>query len=180
MKKQTTFRIHDKANVRVSVILDRKGKHVATVQWLYPRDGASTVHCQVFAPSEGLIWHGKAGGYGYDKSAAALSGAVIDGIKLANHCGSAEDSHEKAKARLMRRYVNAAVRGITHDETNAFAAKARKMGCHFANYCRSSDMPSEPGSRPGEVLHGYRYTSLHTMPGLDRLSAMDYRVINAI
>ena len=180
MKKQSTFRISDKANVSVSVVFNRKGEHVATVQWLYPRDGASTVHCQVFTPDEGLIWHGKVGGYGYDKSTAALSGAIIDGIKIANHCGSAEESHERAKSRLMKRYINAAVRGISHDETNAFVEKARKMGCHFANYTRCDDMPSEPGNEPGEVKHGYRYSSLHTQAGLDRLSAMGYRVINAI
>ena len=180
MKKQTTFRVRDKANVRVSVILDRKGKHVATVQWLYPRDGASTVHCQVFTPDEGLIWHGKVGGYGDDKSTAALSGAIIDGIKIADHCGSAEESHERAKSRLMKRYIDAAVRGISHDETKTFTEKARKMGCRFANYTRCDDMPSEPGNEPGEVKHGYRYSSLHTLSGLDRLSAMGYRVIDAI
>ena len=175
-----THYISDKANVTASVILDRKGKHVATVRWLFPRDGAGVVRCEVSTPGEGITYRSRAGGYGYDKKTAALSGATVAGTMIANHCGHGEPSHETAKARLMRRYISAAVRGISADESKAFEAKARAMGCHFANYCRSSDMPTEPGREPGEVLHGYRYTSLHTRSGLDRLQDMGYQIIDAV
>jgi hypothetical protein len=172
--------IADKANVSVSVVLDRKGKHCATVRWLFPRDGAGIVRCEVYTPGQGITFRGRAGGYGYDKRTAAFAGAVIAGFQVANHCGQGEPSHELAKARLMRRYISAAVRGMSADDSKAFEAKARAMGCRFANWCRSSDMPSEPGRNPGEMSHGYRYLSLHTSPGLDRLRDLGFTVIDAV
>lgn len=172
--------ISDRANVRADVILNKRGAHVATVRWLYPRDGAGTVRCEVYTPGQGITYRGKAGGYGYDKTTAALAGAEIAGHRIANHCGTAEESHERAKARLMRRYISAAVRGITREEAVGFENAARRIGASFANYARSSDMPPEPGNKPGEVLHGYRYLSLHTMPGLDRLRALGFTVIHAV
>lgn len=174
------FYISDKANVSASVILNRKGQHVATVRVLYPRDGAGVVRAEVYTPGEGVTFRGRASGYGYDKRTAALAGAVIAGVKLANHCGRGEDSHEIAKARLMKRYISAAVRGATRAETEAFEMKARAMGASFANWCRAADMPSEPGDKPGQVLHGYRWTSIHTRPGLERLEALGFRVISAV
>ena len=171
--------IRDKANVSVSVILDRKGVHVATVRWLFPRDGAGTVRCEVQTPGQGITYRGRAGGYGYDKRTAALAGAVIAGIQIANHCGYGEESHEKAKARLMTRYIRAASRGMTADEMKAFEAKARAMGAHFANWCRAPGCPVEPDGQGG-TRPGYRYTSLHTQSGLDRLSALGFRVIDAV
>lgn len=175
----SNFYIRDKANVSVSVILDRKGAHVATVRWLFPRDGAGTVRCEVQTPGQGITYRGRAGGYGYDKRTAALAGAVIAGVQIANHCGHGEESHEKAKARLMTRYVKACAHGMSADEVRAFEAKARAMGAHFANWCRAPGCPVEPDGQGGSQP-GYRYTSLHTMAGLDRLSALGFRVIYAV
>jgi hypothetical protein len=174
------FYIADKSNVAVRVILDKRGRHVATVRWLYPRDGAGSVRCEVYTPGEGITYRGRAGGYGYDKTTAALAGATIAGFRIANHCGAAEPEHEARKARFMRRYIRAAVQGMTREECAKWEARARAMGCHLANWCRSSDMPSEPGDNPGEVRHGYRYTSLHTRPGLERLEAAGFKVIDAV
>lgn len=43
---------------------------------------------QVDYPESGLTFQGRVtGGYGYDKFTAALSGVVIDGIALNDHCG---------------------------------------------------------------------------------------------
>ena len=172
--------ISDRANVRADVILNKRGQHVATVRWLYPRDGAGTLRCEVYEPGKGITYRGKAGGYGYDKTTAALAGAEIAGFRIADHCGHAEELHERAKARLMRRYIQAAVKGLTREECAKFEQAALRIGANFANYCRSSDMPSEPGDVPGEVRHGYRYLSLHTMSGLDRLRALGFTVIRAV
>jgi hypothetical protein len=39
-------------------------------------------------PEDGLTFQmGRAGGYGYDKFTAAISGFVIDGHEITNHCG---------------------------------------------------------------------------------------------
>ena len=176
----SSFYIANKANVTVRVILDKMGRHVATVRWLYPRDGAGSVRCEVYTPGEGITHRGRAGGYGYDKTTAALAGATIAGFRIADHCGAAEPEHEARKARFMRAYIRAAVRGMTHEDGLTWREKARRMGCSFANWSRSPDMPSEPGDKPGEIRHGYRWTSLHTMSGLERLSAAGFTVINAV
>jgi hypothetical protein len=39
------------------------------------------------AAASARVQHGSAGGYGYDKKTAALSGLVIDGHQLSDHCG---------------------------------------------------------------------------------------------
>lgn len=110
-----------------------------------------------------------AGGYGYDKFAAALSGLVIDGHTMADHCGQVPEA-EKARAALMRQYCKA------HDGKEHFADMARvnarrewdknaaRIGAHFANYS------SEKG----------RFDSLYFTSGIDRLTALGYTVIQAI
>ena len=67
---------HDKhfAQVKACAILDSEGKHILNVSWKYPNDGAGRLYCYVhiigLAPSQGM-----AGGYGYDKTSAALQSA---------------------------------------------------------------------------------------------------------
>lgn len=175
----TKTQIRNSCNASAVVVLNKKGHHVATVQWQFPRDGAGAVRCDVWAIAQGdkylsLVHQGRAGGYGYDKRTAALSGALIDGYRMANHCGHGETAHELAKNKLMRAYVRAAAHGMTGDETNVFRAKAAKLGCRFANWCRTTDTPKSPD---GE---GYRYTSLHTESGLERLRTLGYTLIDAL
>jgi hypothetical protein len=69
-------------SVTAYVIL-KNGEHIATVQALFTNSG--NVKVDVWDKTQ-LIHQGKADGYGYDKFTAALSGAVIDGIMLYNHC----------------------------------------------------------------------------------------------
>lgn len=81
----------------------KDGKIVATVHSHYSKSGL----CTVDVWEKSLVHQGRAGGYGYDKFTAALSGAVICGVKIYDHCvpvplGS-EDmkaiaTHGKAKA----------------------------------------------------------------------------------
>lgn len=111
-----------------------------------------------------------AGGYGYYKFAAALSGLVIDGHTMADHCGQVPEA-EKARAALMRQYckfhdysgerARAAEKGWDQGHWNKRAAR---IGASFANY----------STKKG------RYISLHFHGGLKRLSELGYQVIQAI
>lgn len=181
--KNQTY-ISDKANASAYVILNKRGEHRATVQFLFPRDGGGQLRCQVWSiPGDGAglrLTHDKrAGGYGYDKRASALAGAVIDGYSMADHCGYAEESHEKAKTRLMRAYIRAAANSANRETEKAFEAKAKRIGARFANYCETDDTPKSPGA-DGGIVRGRRYTSLHTDSGLTRLESLGYRVICAV
>lgn len=96
-----------------------------------------------------------AGGYGYDKEAAAMRGLILDGHTLADHCGTVPEA-EKARARILKAHQR--------DPENLKTAevKAAKIGAHFANW------------RDGQ------YSSLHFIAGLERLEKLGYRVIRAI
>jgi hypothetical protein len=71
-------------SIRAYVILNPKGRHVATVQAHY---GNSLVMVDVWHNDGAPLQQGRASGYGYDKFTAALSGLVIDGHVMADHCG---------------------------------------------------------------------------------------------
>lgn len=167
--------VREIADCSAYVVLNRKGEDVAHVQFRF----ADSVQCDVWARKPGekflsLVHQRKAGGYGYDKSAAALAGAVIEGFRMANHCGSAEDSHEKAKARFMARYRRAAISGLTNEQTNQWREKARKRGCSFSNWFRQEWMPETSDGK------GYAFGDLYTLSGLERLSATGFRVIQVL
>lgn len=133
------------------VVLNKKGEHVATVNYRYGSGGG--VQCDVFNRGN-LVHQKKAGGYGYDKATAALSGAVIDGYQMADHCGHAEAAGEKARARLIAAYK----RNPAAHDYQEWAARAHRIGCHWAN----------------------GMNSLYFCSGLDRLAAIGYRVIHAL
>lgn len=116
---------------------------------------------------------GAAGGYGYDKATAALSGIWIDGHQLADH-----SRMSPATERLMSQYkrecegfkvttpiegqgvsVSYALPAGFHKEWNL---KAAKIGAYFTNF------------------NGGRYTSIYLDSGLARLEKLGYRVIQAI
>jgi hypothetical protein len=104
-KKSTVRRIHDamdkaerSAWKRVRAYVVMKGAdHVATIKIAYPADGAGRLvafcfDCNAPMPEDAAArenwtrWQmGTASGYGYDKLTAALSGMVIDGIRLSDH-----------------------------------------------------------------------------------------------
>jgi len=106
---------------------------------------------------------GTAGGYGYDKFTAALSGLWIDGHIMHNHCG-----HSQKSERMLKQYRAAfqAAKPRTDDEEAKFRklwnAKAEKIGASFANW-------SDGG-----------YTSLFMRSGLNQLTSLGYTVIQAI
>lgn len=105
------------------------------------------------------LQQGRAGGYGYDKFTAALSGLIIDGHTMADHCGQVPEA-EKARHGLYARYRKAA----PGDDMREWQAKAEKIGARFANWDNENN----------------RYSSLHFTAGLDRLKALGYHVISAI
>lgn len=181
-------------SISASVILNKKGEHVATVQAHYSNAGRVTV--DVWSTSVGLegmckrpdlwaklptdkdyktgafdLWslqQGSAGGYGYDKHAAALAGLIIDGHTIADHCGQVPEA-EKARVSLMRAYRRAVVGNAvkTPAARDGWQQKAKRIGCHFANWQRDAD------GREG-------WASLHFDQGLTRLESLGYTVISAI
>lgn len=137
-------------NISAYVILNKKGQHVATVQALYGNGGG--VQVDVWGKSE-LIHQVKVGGYGYDKFTAALAGAVIEGIKMYDHCGGYEPEEKALKAKAVKLYA------IDVDKGKRFAAK---HGMSFANW-----VDGKP-------------TSAFFASGLDRLLSFGYQVIKAV
>lgn len=168
-KKQVRERNTDSS---AFVVLNKKGEHCANVQFYYSNGGR--VYCDVWARNPGESWlslihQSYAGGYGYDKAAAALAGAVIEGYKLANHCGTVEEKGEKAKARLFAQYKrDCKAAKMTDSLQDEYKKKAQKIGARFANYCRN------------DITEQYSYQSLHFEHGLERLKTLGFQVIQAI
>lgn len=179
-------------SIRAIVVLNKKGEHVATVQSHYAdggtvivdvwNEGDATKRCFDTADKLGKVsqasrddraeseWRlfglqqGRAGGGGYDKLAAALSGLMIDGHTMADHCGQVPEA-EKARAKLLADYRKAfnAAGGLSPADDDVWQKKAAKLGCRFANW-------STPEG----------WQSLHFIAGLDRLEALGYKIITAI
>lgn len=137
-------------SISAYVIL-KDGQHIATVQAAFLDSG--NVMVDVW-DKHTLVWQGRAGGYGYDKFVAALSGAKINGIEIHNHCGT-NDNGELEK--IMRRYEMGW-------ELKKAQEEAKKLGASFVNW------NSDKG----------KYTSLYYQSGLDRLREMGYTIIQAI
>lgn len=162
--------IRELSDCTARIVLNKKGEHVATVQFRYGSGGA--VHCDVWSRKDGylqLTHQKKAGGYGYDKAAAALAGAEIEGYRIADHCGSVEPAGEKKRAALMRAYQRRAKAGeMTRADHAAFEKKAEKIGCRFANW-----------NTPAVGLP-HSWGSLYNESGLSRLEMLGFRVITAL
>lgn len=136
----------------------------AVINVAYPKDGAGrlTVYVVDYFGDTRTCTRGTAGGYGYDKFTAALSGLSIDGHKMADHSGRDETS-----AKLLKAYGKARMAG--EDGDTAFT-RARKLGYYFTNW-------SEGGYQPNE-WEGYQ--SCYRETGLDLLRTLGYRIIQAI
>lgn len=138
------------------VIMRNDGKHVATVQAAFLDSGG--VWVDVYGPHS-IEHQGRAGGYGYDKLTAALSGAIIDGITIYDHSVgnyNAENTKYPDLNKLMQRYKRAG------ENAKNWQNEAKLIGASFSNW-----------------LDG-EYKSLYYISGLERLTAMGYKVIQAI
>jgi len=135
------------------VILNRKGVFVARVQAHY---GQSRVLVNVWTMTGDVpLQEGSASGYGYDKFTAALSGLIIDGHKMTDHCG---ENRKPPKGH-----------SVWPDGTKA------PKGYRFGNYVQKGhgDLFGLPEDAEG-------WTDCWRISGLEYLSALGYQVISAI
>lgn len=178
--------VSEMCGARVHIVLSKKGELVAKVHARYGSGGAVQVDIHQYgepakktaatlglplgeygeAPDAATLQQRKAGGYGYDKYAAALSGMVIDGIRLSNHCGT-----DKATERLLKRYSREVDAGKSNGSDEVWRERAKKIGARFANW-------NGPSGYGGAKVP--RYVSLHRLEGLAYMEAMGYRVIEAL
>jgi hypothetical protein len=112
------------------------------------------------------LQQGRAGGYGYDRFTAALSGIWIDGHCMADHCGKNAQSEK-----LLKGYRAAVAASMANPEVvnssewrKTWNAKADKIGASFANWSTETN----------------GYMDLYLLDGLRRLEKMGYQVIQAI
>lgn len=132
----------------------KKPHGYAVVNAAYPADGAGRLTIFVidsFGDSR-ICTSGYAGGYGYDKFTAALSGQTIDGHTLTDHCG--EDEYSR---KLLKR-----AKGLSYDECRVLTSNGKARGYQFANWTSEG------------------WASCYKLPGLDYLRALGYRVIQAL
>lgn len=168
------------------VVLNKKRQCVATIQAHY---GNSRTLVNVFTSAEGLTHSASASGYGYDKFTAALSGAVIDGVKIVDHCGESLKTpscgyfSEKLANKRGYRAANYADFDVTTGKRVQGVYVEGKGRCYF-----------EPeGAAPYEIQQNptafvevpadrviNRPTSVYKVAGLDILPLMGYTVIQAI
>lgn len=162
--------IREASDCTARIVLNKKGEHVATVQFRYGSGGG--VQCDVWSKKDGylqLTHQKKAGGWGYDKAAAALAGSEIEGFKMADHCGHVEAAGEKKREALLKSYKRRVKAGEMSREDHAiFEKKAARIGCRFANW-----------NTPGLGLPN-SWASLHNESGLGRLEMLGFRVISAL
>jgi len=143
-------------------IVLKNGKEIATVRAYFSNGGACLVN--VYSMNGSEFQHKRTGGYGYDKFTAALSGLVIDGVTLNDHCGHNEQSEKMFKAYRKACAAQGGEIAYAGEFQKAWNKKAAKIGAHFANWNRETT----------------GFSSLHLASGLDRLRALGYTVIQAI
>lgn len=142
------------------IILRKNGEHVATVRSHYSDGGICTVNVLNFGTNNPSSQIGpqfaKAGGGGYDKFVAALTGLEIDGNRLSNHCG------EQIKPKAGRLFKS---------------TDKKPKGYHFANWTHQKWVNDKPVNLPASEQG---YSLCYRESGLKYLSAIGYQVIQAI
>lgn len=154
------------------VILNKKGEYVAKVQAHFADSGNVLVNIFQTDKAQERCWKARkmdmtkargdaslhfqaatAGGYGYDKLTAALSGLVIDGHELTNHCSTL---------------------GAPKRPSTGVYSKISEppKGYRYAN--------SVPNDREDWTKGLRGYSDCFREAGLDYLSAVGYRVVSAV
>lgn len=172
------------SSIAAWIVTNGRGEFVAKVQAHF----ASSVRVDVF-DSERDVQHGRAGGYGYDKLTAALSGLVIGGHTLADHCevslkpprglpGFPKDYKRRGYqtanyAHWIRDNAESAWRPLSDVERRAFLFGRDESPDDTA----ARDRVKAADAR-GDLFRGF--TSCHKVAGLDYLKARGLRVFQAI
>lgn len=169
--------ISDKSNCSAWIIL-KKDKVIAKV---HAHFGGSRVVVNIYnwgKGTEDCFQKGSASGYGYDKLTSALSGLIIDGISLNNHCGT-----DKKTEKLLKQYIQTNLaKDFTKEDEEYYRNKAKKLGASFANYSifyNGIKSCNFEGDKTKAKKTSY-YTSLYLSSGLKKLEAFGYTVIQAI
>ncbi len=165
--------LSDDIPARAWVVL-KKGKLVAKIVVKYPKDGAGVVRAQCETRNEKgeyELQNGKAGGYGYDKTTAALAGFWIDGHRLADHCGQVEPEAMDKAARLLKQHMAGKLPKLPHCNGGSTEMReaAEKIGFRWSNWRSDENHP-----------HGGCYTSIYPETGVERLSCLGYTVIQVL
>ena len=117
----------------------------------YQYSRAGVVHCEVISGEYGPTIHrGKAAGYGYDKTTASIAGAVIDGVTIYDHCSLPTEKDKQIMEGLVEIY--------------------KRHGYQVAD-----DAAAKHGARMANSGDNAYYIS-----GIDRLTAMGYKIVKAI
>lgn len=149
------------------IILNKRGKEIACVRSHYSKGGVCLVNVFNYGGEETNksakskpFQAAHAGGQGYDKFTAALSGMEIDGHKLGNHC-------EYSK--------KPPVNGVWPQDFKA------PKGWRLANY-KTTEQVEVNGSYERVDLPPEKcgWTDLYRLDGLNYLEDIGYRVIKAI
>lgn len=191
-------------SISAYVVLNKAGRHVATVQAHYGNGGTVTVdvwnigdtttkrsaeamgytfdafdkvatfngkpttRAGDYAYKVAGLQQGRAGGGGYDKFAAALSGLYIDGHAMTDHCGA---TLKRPAARLW---------------TDADKAKLKAKGYTLSGWSAGVEpgaaWPAERSrhNRQGVADDVSGYTTAYRLTGLEYLTAIGYQVVQAI
>lgn len=152
--RETTFG----KGISAWVILRNDGRHVATVQAAFLDSG--NVLVDVWGPHS-LEHQGKAGGYGYDKFTSALAGAKIDGHEIFDH-SVGQYKHDEDISPRFPELNSMLARYNRNPKGKDWQDKAKEIGASFSNW--------QDG----------KYLSLYYISGLERLTALGYKVIQAI
>lgn len=170
-------------SISAYVILDKRNRHVATVQ---VHHGNSCVAVDVWHNDATPLQQGSASDYGYDKFAAALSGLTIDGHKMSDHCG------ERLKPPRGKRYFPLDYKPRKgyrlanygqYDATgkrrhiNDFREAARAQLGDDASFETIDNLAREMQT-DAQLIDGY--DSCYRLSGLDYLTDIGYKVIGAI
>lgn len=177
-------------SVSAYIVTDKKGAFVAKIQAHYSNSGRCLVN--VFDTEEGFQ-SASAGGYGYDKFAAALSGLKIAGHKMSDHCGT-EGVPKMPKGRktypkdfkVKKGYTLANWCSISKETgarlaPNHFRVEAEKLlppGSDFGTIDKMSFQMERDWRESDDCESGYG--SCFRLPGLDYLKALGFNVFQAI